>query len=231
MINLFKGFNGKRSSLLAVAMVLTLTGTAAAALFYVYPPYNPPLARSYSTHAANWWKWVLAQPADKSPLLDTTGANCGQGQSGLVFYLAGSTSDQPVVRNCTVPAGKHIVFPVVNAAYFAFLDDPADQRTEAFIRSQVEYIKDSTELEVEIDGVPVPNVSRFFERSDIFHVTLPANNIFELPAGFKLSPSADAGFYIGITPLLGGKHTIHFHGKTPDGFVQDVTYNLNVRWW
>ena len=229
MINRIKGLNS--SAWLALAMVLTLTGTAAAALFYVYPPAIPPLATRYSTHAANWWKWALSVPADKSPLLDTTGANCGQGQSGLVFYLAGSFSDQPITRNCTVPAGKHIIFPVVNAAYFAFAEDPAEQKTEAYLRSQVEYIKDSTELEVEIDGVEVSNVSRFFERSDIFSVTLPDNNVFGLPAGFKLAPAADAGFYIGIAPLLGGQHTIHFHGKTPDGFVQDVTYNLNVRWW
>lgn len=74
-------------------------------------------------------------------------------------------------------------------------------------------------------------MSRFFERSDVCSVTLPANDVFGLPQGFKLSPSAAAGYYIGITPLLGGRHTIHIHGKTPDGFVQDITYNLNVRRW
>jgi hypothetical protein len=48
-------------------------------------------------------------------------------------------------------------------------------------------------------------VSRFFERSDIFSVTLPANNVYDLPAGFKLAPAADAGYDIGITPLLGAR--------------------------
>jgi len=231
MINRFRALNGKSSVMLALALVLTLTGTAAAALFYVYPTYTLPLGKSYSTHAANWWKWALAQPANKSPLLDTTGANCAQGQSGSVWYLAGALSDQPVTRACTLPFGKHIVFPIVNAAWLGFASDPPEQKTEAFIRAQVEYIKDSTDLEVEIDGVPVQNLSRQFERSDIFSVTLPANNVYELPAGFKLSPSVDAGYYIVLAPLLGGQHTIHFHGETPDGFVQDVTYNLNVRWW
>lgn len=231
MINRFKSLNGKSSALLALALVLTLTGTAAAALFYVYPTNTLPLGKSYSTHAANWWKWALAQPADKSPLLDTTGANCAQGQSGAVWYLAGTFTDQPVTRSCTIPGGKHLVFPIVNAAWFAFETDPAAEKTESFIRGQVEYIKNSTDLEVEIDGVAVQNETRQFVRSDIFSVTLPANNVFELPAGFKLSPSVDAGYYIVLTPLLGGQHTIHIHGETPDGFVQDLTYNLNVRWW
>lgn len=231
IINHFNGLNRKGGVLLALALLLTVSSTAAAALFYVYPANSYPLGKSYSTHAANWWKWAATQPADKSPLLDTTGVNCAQGQSGLVWYLAGSFSDQPLTRSCTIPAGKHIVFPIVNAAWLGFESDPPEQKTEAFIRGQVEYIKDSTAIEVEIDGVAVQNLSRQFERSDIFSVTLPANNVYGLPAGFKLTPSVDAGYYIALAPLLGGQHTIHFHGETPDGFVQDVTYNLNVRWW
>ena len=230
MRNLFNGMNRKASALLSAALVLGVTATAAAALFYVYPTSSYPLGKSYSTHAANWWKWALAQPADKSPLLDTTGANCGQGQSGLVWYLAGSWVG-PVSRNCTIPAGKHLVFPIVNAAYFAFESDPAEQKTEAFLRAQVEDIKNSTNLEVEIDGVAVQNPERLFERSNIFGVTLPANNVFDLPAGFKLNPSVDAGYYVVLAPLLGGQHTVHFYAEAPDGSVQDVTYNLNVRWW
>lgn len=231
MINRFNGLSHKASGLFALVAVLSITASAAAALFFVYPPYTPPAGTPYRTHAANWWKWALSQPADKSPLLDTTGVNCAQGQSGLTWFLAGSADGEPVSRSCTIPAGKHLVFPVANAAYFAFESDPADQKTESFLRSQVEYIADSTDLEVEIDGVSVRNVDKYFERSDLFNVTLPANNIFELPAGFKLKPSVDAGFYIGLAPLLGGQHTIHFHATLPDGSEQDVTYNLNVRWF
>jgi hypothetical protein len=230
MRNLFNGMNRKVSALLSAASVLGVTATAAAALFYVYPTSSYPLGKSYSTHAANWWKWALAQPADKSPLLDTTGANCAQGQSGLVWYLAGSWVG-PVSRSCTIPAGKHLVFPIVNAAYFAFESDPAEQKTEAFVRSQVEDIINSTKLEVEIDGVAVKNPERLFERSNLFSVTLGANNVFDLPAGFKLSPSVDAGYYVVMAPLLGGQHTVHFYAEAFDGSVQDVTYNLNVRWW
>ena len=224
MMNRFKG-------LFALIAVLSITASAAAALFFVYPPYSLPAGRTYSAQAASWWKWALSQPTSKSPLLDSTGANCAQGQSGLVWFLAGTVDGQPVTRSCTIPAGKHLIFPVVNAAYFAFESDPAEQKTESFLRSQVEFIRESTELEVEIDGVSVKNVSSYFERSDIFGVTLPADNIYGLPTGFKLTPAADAGFYIALAPLLGGQHTIHFHATMPDGTEQDVTYNLTVKWF
>jgi len=212
----------------AGVLALSTSLTAAAALFFVYPPQSWPLLKPYSTHAAEWWQWVLAQPADKSPLLDTTGQFCAQGQSGSRFFLAGSADGSPVSRSCRVPFGKTIVFPVINAAYFAFESDPADQKTEAFLRSQVEYIADATDLEVEIDGVPVKNVASFLEESKIFSVTLPANNIFGLDAGFKLSPSVDSGYYLAIAPMLPGEHTLYFHAEI-DGFVQDVTYDLTVR--
>lgn len=212
-----------------VASVLALTTslTAAAALFFVYPPGSWPLLKPYSVHAAEWWQWVLAQPADVSPLLDTTGEHCAQGQSGSRFFLVGSADGSPVVRSCKVPVGKTIIFPVINAAYFAFESDPADQKTESFLRSQVDYIEGAKNLEVEIDGVEVKNVAKFLEESKIFSVTLPANNIFGLDAGFELSPSVDSGYYLAIAPMLPGEHTLHFHGEI-EGFVQDVTYELTV---
>ncbi len=64
------------------------------------------------------------------------------------------------------------MFPVINSACFAFPSDPAEQRTEAFIRSQVAGVADATELEVEIDGVAVPHVERWYEESTVFSATL-----------------------------------------------------------
>jgi hypothetical protein len=224
--------NAKSKSLFAgtvgAIVALTLPAAAALALFFVYPPGSLPLLKPYGVHAANWWKWVLAQPASKSPLLDDTGANCGQGQSGLAWYLAGAPGNDAVYRQCTLPAGRTLIFPVVNAAYFAFTTDPPDQRTEAYVRSQNTFVEQATNLEVEIDGVSIPNVKSFLEKSQLFDVTLPADNIFGLDAGTVLSPSADEGYYLAIAPLLPGHHTLHFHGEVP-GLVQDVTYDLTVK--
>lgn len=221
------------SGALAAAAVLTGAGVAHAGLSLVYPPppYGYPALQSYSQLAANWWKWALTQPAATSPLLDTTGANCGAGQSGAVWFLAGGLDSTPVHRTCTVPYGKTIVFPIVNSAYFAFTTDPADQRTETFVRDQAAAgIAGATNLRAEIDGVPVLSPLAYHEKSVLFKVTLPDGNIFGLPAGMVLDPSADEGYYLALIPLLPGKHTVHFHGELPaSGLVEDVSYDLVVK--
>ena len=50
----------------------------------------------------------------------------------------------------------------------------------------------------------------------------------DLPAGFVLGPSVDAGFHVVLAPLQPGEHTIHFHADLPDGSIQDVTYELTI---
>jgi len=215
-----------RLALIAGAMVLATTATAAAALFYVYGPAAWPNGKPYAVHAANWWQWALAQPAEVNPLLDETGENCAQGQSGLTWYLAGTFSGESVTRKCTVPFGRTIVFPIINSAYFAFPSDPAEQKTEAFLREQVAGVSEATDLALEIDGVSVRRLDRQLVDSVLFSATLPVDNVFGTDE-LLLSPAADRGFYVAIAPMLPGKHTIKFHGEL-DGYVQDVTYNLTV---
>ena len=59
---------------------------------------------------ASWWQWVLSIPVDENPLLDTTGEKCMVGQSGGVWYLAGTFGAPTVTRDCTVPAGTAFLF-------------------------------------------------------------------------------------------------------------------------
>lgn len=199
---------------------------------YVYAPGTYPLGKTYSALAADWWKWVLKSPKPKSPFIDATGVNCKEGQSSsyaTVWYLAGIfEGDGTITRNCTIPVGRHILFPVLNTLAAAFPTDPAAEKTEAYLRGLNEYIGEATNLEVEIDGTTVPNVARWYEESVRFNVTLPANNIYDLPTGQQLNPAYDAGYYLAITPLPYGQHTIHFHGEVA-GAVQDVTYNITIR--
>src|SRR5580700_4787498 len=70
-----------------------------------------------------WWQWVygLSQtendagmPNCNIPFQDPTGANCQAGQSGDVFFLAGTQAGTVVRPDCTVPLGKAIFFPIVN---------------------------------------------------------------------------------------------------------------------
>ena len=212
---------------------------------FVFPPAAGPLGAAYGELAAQWWQWVLTAPtppadggASANPLMDMTGDACAVGQRGPIWFLAGTSADlglpPKVTRNCTVPAGKILFFPVVNNAYFAFLTDP--DRTIPFIRSMVTSVEKATGLFAEIDRVPVQNIARYLEMSSIFTVVLPAGNIFGLENNFVLSPSADEGYYLAValpSPPPGEEaatHEIHF-GAANDGRGNelDVTYKITVK--
>jgi hypothetical protein len=198
----------------------------------VFPPGVEPYGQSYGEWAVEWWQWALSQPEAANPVLDTTGAQCAKGQRGQVWFLAGSFDSVPVTRTCTVPAGKALLIPVLNLGYFAFPDDPPATRTEAYVRAQVSFMANATNLTATIDDVSVANIkNRYFEESPLFKVILPANNVFRLPAGFHLDPSVDAGYYLVVKPLASGEHTIHFTGHftgAKSEFSSDITYFITV---
>lgn len=217
----------------AVAALLTGAPAASASVadLQVYPSGVAPAGKTYSQHATAWWKFMLAQPAATNPIADTTGEDADNGQSGSVWYLAGQfAGDAPVTRNVTIPFGRTIVIPVVNGLYGAFPDEPAELRTEAYVRSQVTpQLKAATNLKLSIDGSQVTNVKgRYFEESTLFNFTFGADNVFGVPTGTQLAPAADAGYYLALYPLLPGNHTVKISGTVPDSGSVDVTYKIRV---
>src|SRR2546423_112062 len=91
----------------------------------VLPPNSHPFGKTYGEWSNAWWQWALLNPVVKgneqaNPLFDTTGASCGVGQSGKVWFLAGivtvnySPGAGTITRNCTIPTGTALFVPVVN---------------------------------------------------------------------------------------------------------------------
>ena len=124
-----------------------------------------------------------------------------------MWFLAGSFGSVHITRQCTVSPGRALFFPLINQGSFAFLNDPPAQRTEDFLRSQVTYVADAVFSRVEIDGVAVVNPAQYLEKSVIFDVFLPLDNVFgcteaEVPQ-LTLSPSVDEGFYLFVFPVAG----------------------------
>jgi hypothetical protein len=62
-------------------------------------------------------------------------------------------------------------------------------------------------MHVTLDGPPLAHERVQCEESGLFSVTLPADNLFGLPAGFLLDPCVDAGYYVHLDPLEPGHHT------------------------
>ncbi len=203
----------------------------------IAPIQSHPDGKTYGQWAASWWQWALQTPANINPLLDK--GDCSVGQKGHVWFLGGTFSGETVVRNCTVPTGTKLFFPLANASYGAFLNDPPETRTEESLRAQVDYLKKAniTLLEVKIDGVQVMNPSQYFEQSPLFDVQLPTDNIYGVDESvvpqLLLSPSVDQGYYLFLQPLPPGAHTITWKAKVvsvePNITVeQNVTYNIVV---
>jgi len=209
------------------------TGNASPSALQVAPPSSRPRGRSYPMWAADWWRWLLEHPATGSPILDPTGDQCGAHQPADAWFLVGSFGADPVVRRCTVPVGRPILLPLINLAYFAFLSDDPGTRTEAFVRGQVSCLGDAQFELVELDGQSVGDPAGFLERSVLFDVHLPADNLFGATAddipGLLLSPSVDEGYYFFIQPLPPGEHTLRWQASSAAcGFGQDITYHLRI---
>ncbi len=201
----------------------------------IAPVNSNPHRKSYAQWAADWWQWALETSAADNPLIDATGAKCQVGQRGYVWFLAGSPSPDYTARNCEVPAGSALFFPLLNNFYGATKSDPANQKTEAFCRAQVEStINAANTLVFRVDGVAMTGLKQQAVRSVLFDVQLPPDNIFGLvsadPSVRLVSPSCDAGYYVFLSPLPPGWHTLRWWTRRADGSIgQDILYRLHVR--
>jgi hypothetical protein len=199
---------------------------------HILPPPSRPHGKSYSQWAAAWWQWALEADASENPLTDTTGEFCHVDQGGHVFFLAG-TFGQSVERDCTIGTGKALLFPIANSFFGTLPGDPPEQQTEEYCRAQVDSTIDPTNiLSLSVDGKTAPGLLRFAERSVLFPVQLPENNIFGIvdpdPAARLVFPTCDAGYYVYLPPLPPGEHTLHWTASTANNIEQDVTYCLSV---
>jgi hypothetical protein len=219
-----------------VAALSFFASSSAALAAPVFAPPAPvkPHGVSYSQWAALWWQWGVGTPVPTNPVLDTTGANCAVNQPAPgVFLLAGTFDGSTANRTCTVPVGTAFLLPMFNKAFFAQQTDPPDQRTEAFVRAQVTCVEVNASASLTVDGVSLANPLSFLEKSVIFSVNLPNDNVFGVPPQL-LSPSADEGYYAFVEPLTPGSHTIHFTGAAACGAggaqnMQNSTYTINVQ--
>jgi hypothetical protein len=189
---------------------------------------------SPSVLAAQWWQWVMAIPVSTSPLFDTTGEFAQIGQSGPVWFLAG-TFGGTNSRTFTVPAGKPLFFPVANQAYFAdtpgFWGNPPPKPLAAARDACKAALEQVTEMACVIDGVSVPITEDLREQSVPFAVRLAEDNVFGLvPPHLTVPGCVDEGYYVLLPPLSPGQHTIYIHAANPTtGWTLDVTDHITVQ--
>lgn len=234
------------AGLLLAALVVAGPAVAKNPKPAVVPVDEKAYGRTYAEWSARHWQWLFSLPVDKHPLFDT--ADCGEGQTGPVWFLGGTFASTEIVpgvvvgqvtRECTIPAGKALFFPLVDVETSTI---EGNGETEEELRAQAGFFADfinPDSLFCEIDGVAVPNLADFRVQSPLFTFgPLPADNIlasfgYDAPKG-ATSLSVSDGVFVMVEPLPVGKHTIHFGGEldlSPIGgsvFKQDITYHITV---
>lgn len=213
----------------------------------VFPPDSAPYGKTYSQWTAEKWKWFYSLPIDRNPLFDT--ADLSAGQSGDVWFL-GSTYTSTTngdgvlwgtaVRTGSIPDGKALYVPLIDKESGS-AETNGTNYDQLFAHSQ--FIMDhATNLSFTIDGQPVQNLEHYRAQSPLFTWgPLTTNNVFrdpvKFPAGLTSQSVAD-GYYLMLTPLPVGAHTLHFTGGMVTSVVNgdpsdfesefDITYNLAV---
>jgi hypothetical protein len=231
-----------------VMMLVTLTTLPAYALviddgvvlspssFQVVDPTRSVAGLSQLTLSQQFWQWSLAIPADTNPLLDTTGAFANTNNGGPVFFVAGNTGGTST-RNFTVPEGKPIFFPIV-AAFDAEL--PADVSSGACDLACafgfIPYVAGATNLVATLDGQNLLTYPSYRQTSTSFFQTDVAPSLSAAlgfpPAYAGVLETVSDGYWVAVTGLARGPHTLVFGGEFPEsgpnGFSLHMTANINA---
>jgi hypothetical protein len=191
-----------------------------------FPTNSNPYGFSYKEWTGKWWQWALSIPKRVNPLTDSTGKYCSEGQSGPVWFLAGTTGKiYSSKRKCTIPCEKAILFPVI-ASQFSFSELSSIKTDQELISHTARDIDRCSFLEVKVDGETIPELYESRVRFGPFDLYLPPENIWNVKPGATRAVSD--GFWTFLRPLTAGDHTISFHGVEPN-FETTVTYCITIK--
>jgi hypothetical protein len=170
-----------------------------------------------------WWQWAASFDYGHSPVVDTEGGLCGASQRADVWFLAGTYESTPIERECTVPRGAHLFFPLVN--YFVsgrLCDQCTCEMAKSIVRQAT---GQPMALFAELDGRAIPDLqTRRVSSPRCFDLA----GRQEHHSGQAVAPTASDGYWVMLKPLAPGHHLLRFGGTLPT-VRQDVTYHIDVR--
>ncbi len=188
----------------------------------LYQPNENILGMSYGDWSAAWWQWMLQFTNDISPYNDLTGVQCGLGQGGPVFFLAGAPS--PTTRSCIIHGAKVLFIPLYNAECSTIEAAPwhADNGSQARVCA-APWVEGTTGLKFVLDGKKAVYLTSYRAQSPYFYFNVPTDNNFIGTTGPTEGWSVSDGWWVAVKPLIPGIHTLHFEAGG-----QKVTYILTV---
>ncbi len=199
--------------------------------------------KTYGEWTADWWQWMLSVPAAENPQDAQGEIDCGAGQSGPVWFLAGGDAGRPIARSCRVPAGTRLFFPVVNMLLYnaagesLTVDDKRAQLEAVFGAGGSSGEPRACDMFATIDG---QQVARFTPEARVQSPPFAldtGDGPFGFPAGLTDPEAVSEGYWVMLPPLAPGAHTLEFGARFcqagslddhPDVGAVDVSYRLDV---
>jgi len=207
---------------------------------------NPALfeknAHPYGANMIIWGErasqWMWGTPLDHNPLLDQTGADCGVGQQGPVWFIPPIAGPRVFSgsRTCTLPP-QRAIFLVVGVDINDYpCPDPSFQPAPGqslydFLIETDKLVMDSVNfLAVSLDGQEISDVLSYrFISDDLFYVKGdPSMQAVDACITGSPQPAIMDGFFLMFKPLGRGEHTIVVRGTNTFGADKTFTYNLTV---
>jgi hypothetical protein len=231
---------------MTLSAILLASPTYAADQYHVLDPGAAYRSKNIAQWTADWWPWTWNSPAAANPLSDASGALASSNNDGPVFFVAGSNFNAAIERTFSVPQDKAMLVPMINdwencvgniaiSCRTNYVSDP-----QTTLRTNAENFRNATtSLFVSIDGAPVPSPASHWEVSDVFSggIAQAGTALTSLHAGAgidivgdDISPSLVSGYYVLVTGLSAGTHTIVYGGSTTafGSFSYQVTAHIDV---
>ena len=194
----------------------------------LFPVRSHPYGSSMTTWAENWWRWLMAIPADQNPFLSAT-ADCSVNQSGPVFFIPPfAVGSQNHTRSCTIEHGKAVAFSLSTVLNDYPCPDPTFQPApgqslfDFLLAGAVAGNADVAEIDVTIDGEPQNDMLAYHFASDdltFFKGDLSLQSSLDACITGQSQPAAVDAFFILVKPLRPGHHTITRRVVTTRGTV------------
>ena len=196
----------------------------------------PPDAEVAGLGLAEWsarsWQWFFSLPPDVNPVADDTGARCGYGQAGPVFFLAGA--ERSVERSCVVPLGAHVFVPLLGSECSTDEPPPFFGRDETDLRryaadavDMAERSLDMSAMSLEVDGQAVDDLAAYRAATPLLTLWLPEDNL--LGTSSRAADSVADGYQVMLAPMSEGEHVVLIGLPGPQsGDVVTIAYRLTV---
>jgi hypothetical protein len=179
----------------------------------VLEPDEPYAGATLDEWNARFWQWLVTLPISVNPFFEPTGAYCGYGQFGPVFFIPGVSTDR-ITMTCIVPEGTAIFVFIDGSACSTVEPPPYFGRDEAEMRAcAAEQTYAYSDLQATINGVEIRDLERYRSSSPLFTITLPEGNIFRVTPGVGLSVADSYGFIIAPPPP--GEYEVTVSGTLP----------------